>query len=71
MTRKQLHEKIETGDGYRCWHNAHEIADEMFDEFENVLCDGCEYKPERDGIDPFPMRCGECRRFYPDLWEEN
>jgi len=32
-------------------------------------CDGCIYKPHKEGIDSFPMECGECKRFYADMRE--
>jgi len=38
-------------------------------ENKSKTCNGCTHKPLKDGIDSFPMECGECSRFYSDKYE--
>ena len=33
------------------------------------VCDGCKHEPELG--EPYPIVCGECSRWYPDMYEES
>ena len=35
-------------------------------QLKNQTCDGCIYKPKREGIDSYAEECGSCKRFYAD-----
>jgi len=49
--------------------NEYELINKIFDDFEKEKsCDGCKYKPDKG--ENYPMRCGECERFYADMFEE-
>ncbi len=70
MTRDEFHNEVECDSDYLGWHNAHELADRLFDEVgRDTTCNGCRYKPHKDEV--FPLECGECRRWYSDKYEEN
>ncbi len=36
MNREQLHKEIECNDNYLGWHNAHELADKLYNNFATV-----------------------------------
>ncbi len=69
MTRDQFHEKVKSDPNYIAWHNAHEMADELYDEIEiNTSCEGCTHKPTKKETDP--MVCSECSRWYRDQYKK-
>ena len=43
------------------------LIDKIYDDFEHISCDGCIYKPKRQGIDCYAEECGSCKRFYGDM----
>ena len=50
MTRNEFHKKVKCNESYIGWHNAHELADELYDEFENRTCENCKYFKEGEDI---------------------
>lgn len=69
MIRDEFHNEVECDPDYLGWHNAHELADRLFDSVEkDTTCNGCKHKPPKDEV--FPLECGECSRWYSDKYEE-
>jgi len=54
------------------WNDREERLNEFFEVLDETKkeksCDGCKYKPNEG--ENYPMRCGECRSFYADMFEE-
>lgn len=45
-----------------------ELINRIYDYFENKDCNGCKYYLSDNGNYPLDP-CGECSRFYADMWE--
>ena len=69
MTREEFHNEVKCNPDYLGWHNAHELADKLFDEVEKAKsCDGCIYEPKKG--ENYPEECGTCGRWYGDMYEK-
>jgi len=68
MTRDQFHDEVKCNPDYVYWHNAHELADKLFDEVErDTTCNGCKHQPKEG--ENYPEVCGTCCRWYGDGYE--
>lgn len=64
--------------GYYIGSEIDNFIDKIYDDFEereiflttkNTLCDGCKHHLSQDGKYPLEP-CGECERFYADMYEK-
>ena len=68
MTREQAKELLEDDRSEKLKEFSAKIVDKIYDDFENISCEGCIYKPKRPGIDCYAEECGSCKRFYADMY---
>ena len=68
MTREQAKELLEDDRSEKLKEFSAKIVDKIYDDFENKSCDGCIYKPKRQGVDCYAEECGSCKRFYGDMY---
>lgn len=73
MTRNEFHEQVECNADYRGWHNAHELADKLYDDFETRTCENCKYNNDEVCVnDESPMLADfVSSRLWCDCFERN
>ena len=48
MTREEFHNKVKCDENYIGWHNGHELADKLYDDFESRTCENCKWCDKED-----------------------
>ena len=43
MTREEFHEEVDSNADYIGWHNAHELADKLYDDLDKMTCENCKH----------------------------